>query len=83
MHERGLSVPDDLSVTGLDDTPEAAYFTPALTTTRLDFRQQVRDAVGGLLAKLGVSATIDVQCETGEVGSLVVRDSTGPARRIA
>ena len=28
----GLRVPDDLSVIGFDNIPEAAYFDPALTT---------------------------------------------------
>jgi DNA-binding LacI/PurR family transcriptional regulator len=32
--EAGLSVPDDLSVIGMDDVPAAAVVTPALTTIR-------------------------------------------------
>lgn len=38
-HEAGLQVPDDLSVVGFDDIPEAAYFAPPLTTVRQDFTQ--------------------------------------------
>ena len=37
LHEVGRSVPGDVSVVGFDDVPEAAYFTPPLTTIRQDF----------------------------------------------
>lgn len=39
---RGVSVPEDIALVGFDDIPEAAYFTPALTTVRQDF-----EALGG------------------------------------
>lgn len=41
LHEAGRKVPDDVSVVGFDDIPEASYFQPGLTTVWLDF-----DAVG-------------------------------------
>jgi DNA-binding LacI/PurR family transcriptional regulator len=37
LAEAGLDVPGDVSVAGFDDVPEAAYFTPALTTVHQDF----------------------------------------------
>ena len=37
--EAGLVVPDDVSVVGFDDIPEAAYFTPPLTTVRRNLIQ--------------------------------------------
>jgi DNA-binding LacI/PurR family transcriptional regulator len=37
LHERGKRVPNDISVIGFDDVPEAAYFIPPLTTIRPDF----------------------------------------------
>jgi DNA-binding LacI/PurR family transcriptional regulator len=37
LHEAGRRVPGDVSVVGFDAIPEAAYFTPPLTTIRQDF----------------------------------------------
>jgi DNA-binding LacI/PurR family transcriptional regulator len=42
LKELGLNVPQDVSIVGFDDVPEAAYFSPALTTIRQDF-----SALGG------------------------------------
>ncbi|WP_455431307.1 LacI family DNA-binding transcriptional regulator [Streptomyces acidicola] len=35
-HDRGLAVPDDVSVIGTDETPFAAYLTPPLTSLAID-----------------------------------------------
>ncbi|MFI7542122.1 substrate-binding domain-containing protein [Actinoplanes sp. NPDC049599] len=37
LHEAGRDVPGDVSIVGFDDVPGAAYWTPALTTVRMDF----------------------------------------------
>ena len=37
LTEAGLRVPGDVSVAGFDDVPDAAYFTPSLTTVHQDF----------------------------------------------
>jgi DNA-binding LacI/PurR family transcriptional regulator len=59
--EKGVRVPEDVSVIGFDDQPESAYFMPPLTTVRQDFeelgkrcmdlmRAQIEDgAAGGTL----------------------------------
>jgi DNA-binding LacI/PurR family transcriptional regulator len=39
LYEAGLSVPQDVSVVGFDDIPEAAYFIPSLTTVRRNLIQ--------------------------------------------
>ncbi len=37
MHEAGRSMPGSVSVVGFDDAPKSAFYTPALTTVRMDF----------------------------------------------
>ncbi len=39
LSEAGLALPQDVSVVGFDDIPEAAYFTPPLTTVRRNLIQ--------------------------------------------
>ncbi|SCG54634.1 DNA-binding transcriptional regulator, LacI/PurR family [Micromonospora siamensis] len=53
LHEYGRRVPDDISVVGFDDVPEAAYFIPPLTTVRPDFVAVARASLDLLLAQLG------------------------------
>jgi len=38
MERRGLRAPADFSIVGVDDMPMAAYFSPPLTTMRMDFQ---------------------------------------------
>jgi len=73
LHETGRAVPGEISLVGFDDIPEAAYFTPPLTTVRQDFAE-----VGRRCLHLLVS-----QIESGEAPAsimvppeLVVRNST-------
>ncbi|AXB47288.1 LacI family DNA-binding transcriptional regulator [Amycolatopsis albispora] len=74
--ELGLRVPEDLSVVGFDDTAEAGWTTPALTTVRQDLAGKGRAAgrmALDLLAGRPVKAPVTLETE------LIVRASTGPA----
>ena len=49
LHEAGIRVPEDVLVAGFDDVPEAAYYTPPLTTVRQDFAAVGRRSIQLLL----------------------------------
>ena len=78
VKERGLRIPADVSVVGVDDIAEAAFFDPPLTTLRNDFEGQGRAAVFQLLARIG---NTDVPPMSVPAPVLVVRRSSGPAPR--
>jgi DNA-binding LacI/PurR family transcriptional regulator len=50
LNEVNLGVPQDISVVGFDDIPEAAYYLPALTTVYQDFSALGKQAVEYLLS---------------------------------
>ncbi len=50
LTEHSLRIPEDVSVVGFDDIPEAAYFAPALTTVQQDFRALGRQTVEYLIS---------------------------------
>jgi DNA-binding LacI/PurR family transcriptional regulator len=72
----GIRVPEELSVVGFDDIPEARHFTPPLTTVRQDFAELGRRAIAVLLAELEPGAEPPPGTEVPT--PLVVRASTAP-----
>ncbi|MFG3026852.1 LacI family DNA-binding transcriptional regulator [Streptomyces sp. NPDC048254] len=79
FHEQGRSVPADVSVVGFDDTPDAAFFIPPLTTVHQDFAEVGRRCVQGVLRQ--IRTRDDSRPGTDLVPArLVVRDSTAPPR---
>lgn len=76
----GLSVPEDISLIGYNDTPVAAYTTPALTTIRTPVVEAAEAVLRSAMVSLDESPD-DGQPDVHSFGfdtRLVVRDSTGP-----
>jgi DNA-binding LacI/PurR family transcriptional regulator len=53
LQDAGRRVPQDVSVIGFDDIPEAEYFGPPLTTVRQDFDELGRRALRALIELIG------------------------------
>ncbi|MBG6056054.1 LacI family transcriptional regulator [Salinibacterium sp. CAN_S4] len=79
LSERGVRVPDDMSVVGFDDIPESAFFTPPLTTVRLDWDTQGRVVVNRLLQM--IEPSIDRSPVLDTPAALIIRKSSGPSPR--
>jgi len=80
MSERGRRVPQDVSIVGFDDVPEAAYFIPPLTTIRPDFEAVARMTLGMLLGQIESGTSTSTRHTIAP--ELVVRDSVAaPGQR--
>ncbi|NMO55282.1 LacI family DNA-binding transcriptional regulator [Actinoplanes sp. TBRC 11911] len=76
LHESGRRVPQDVSVVGFDDIPDAAGYLPPLTTVHQDFAEVGRRCVHGLLSQIR-----DARVVPGTVlvpTTLIERASTAP-----
>jgi DNA-binding LacI/PurR family transcriptional regulator len=76
LHESGRRIPQDVSVVGFDDIPEAPYFTPPLTTVRQDFDEMGRRGLRLLLDTISAPDGSPAHHEV--VPELIVRASSGP-----
>ena len=76
----GFNVPGQISIVGFDDLEISRHFCPSLTTVHVPTEQMWERAADYLVRRLrgeviSKSLNIDV--------SLIVRESTGPARKLA
>lgn len=73
-HKRGLTLPEELSIVGFDDSPTASRLWPTLTTVKLPIRQLAQNATKILIDKLRgktpIASSANPKCE------MVIREST-------
>jgi DNA-binding LacI/PurR family transcriptional regulator len=81
LADRGVAVPEDMSVVGFDDIPMAGMATPPLTTVAMQNERAGRAAVDLLVSLLTVSGADAGDLRRELDCQLIVRASTtGPAR---
>jgi DNA-binding LacI/PurR family transcriptional regulator len=80
MHDLSLRVPEDISVVGINDVPNAANFSPPLTTLRQPFRYMGECAVDLLVKQIEGKAAPGTKIRL--PGELVLRKSTGPIAKL-
>lgn len=73
----GLSVPEDISVTGYDDSPEMSTISPSLTTVRQPVSKISQSVVNGILAMMNNHQLAQRRDSLLFEPELVVRESTG------
>ena len=80
LAERGLRVPDDVSIVGFDDVPEAGFYVPPLTTVRQDFGEVGRRALSTLIDRMSGAIGADLRVRIAP--ELIIRASAaGPPAR--
>jgi LacI family transcriptional regulator len=78
LHDAQLRVPQDVSVTGFDDIPEAAFQMPSLTTIRQPLHQMGKLAAQLLLQHL--NSRTPMAPEVAVEPELIVRETTAASR---
>jgi DNA-binding LacI/PurR family transcriptional regulator len=74
LHQAGRAVPEEVSVVGFDDIPEAAYLLPPLTTVQQDFAALGQASLELLVGQ--IAAGVRTQQHMRFPPALVVRDSS-------
>jgi len=74
LNERGLRVPEDVSIVGFDDAPGSAYYMPPLTTIRQDYEALGTESIHYLVELINNQETSIHQRVL--MPELIVRQST-------
>ena len=77
LHDRRISVPDEVAVVGFDDIDEAKYSSPTLTTVAPGREQIARTAVDLLRSRIADGTAAGPYRQVVADFSIVVRESTG------
>ena len=78
LHDLGIAVPGDVSITGFDDIPFARHANPSLTTVAIPQEELGREAWNRVWAALAGEPPL---ADSRFTPQLIVRSSTGPAPR--
>jgi LacI family transcriptional regulator len=79
VRQRGWRIPEDMSVIGFDDIPQASNVYPKLTTVHQPLAQMGREAVSLLLER--IEDPTQGMCQAILETQLILRDSCCPPRR--
>lgn len=82
-HQAGLRVPEDISIVGFDDTPNASAMWPSLTTVRQPIREMAKSAIELLATNVSQNSPVrpaDTQNLTLDY-ELMLRDSAAAPKQ--
>jgi LacI family transcriptional regulator len=80
IRQRGFAIPDDMSIVGFDDIPQASFTSPPLTTVAQPIQDIGRIATDLLIERMSGSTSRPSQRIVLDV-KLVIRGSCAPRRR--
>ncbi len=72
LRERGLQLPQDISIAGFDNMRMASYVTPPLTTVKIPIEAMIQKGILWILGQTQDSLKIETKTE------LIIRDSVAP-----
>ncbi|MDU3084880.1 MAG: LacI family DNA-binding transcriptional regulator [Streptococcus mitis] len=63
-YEKGITIPDDISIIGFDNIPISQYYTPALSTISPDYVKLAQEMIEGVLAIIKGESVTSVEVST-------------------